>query len=59
LFYVLHHLTREAPSLQPGQQTDVSITFRTPSLPGEYAGSWQMSTHDGRMFLFIYDFNSC
>jgi hypothetical protein len=36
-----------APSLAPGQTIDVSLTFRTPSQPGDYAGSWQMSTNEG------------
>jgi hypothetical protein len=36
-----------APALVPGQTIDVSLTFRTPSQPGDYAGSWQMSTNDG------------
>jgi len=36
-----------APALPPGHTIDVTISFRTPSQPGDYAGSWQMSTNDG------------
>eukprot|EP01126_Amoeba_proteus_P035312 TRINITY_DN3556_c0_g1_i2.p1 TRINITY_DN3556_c0_g1~~TRINITY_DN3556_c0_g1_i2.p1 ORF type:complete len:218 (+),score=51.23 TRINITY_DN3556_c0_g1_i2:69-722(+) len=33
-----------APPLPPGSTVDITLNFRTPHNPGQYAGSWMMTT---------------
>jgi len=42
----------QAPPLPPNQTIDITIGFKSPSIPGDYAGSWQLSTSNDNSMLF-------
>jgi len=41
-----------AAALPPGVTTSIALNFRTPSRPGQYAGSWMMTTTGAHPMMF-------
>eukprot|EP01130_Rhizamoeba_saxonica_P018488 TRINITY_DN926_c1_g1_i2.p1 TRINITY_DN926_c1_g1~~TRINITY_DN926_c1_g1_i2.p1 ORF type:complete len:132 (+),score=21.01 TRINITY_DN926_c1_g1_i2:341-736(+) len=44
-----------APSISPGENVDLELVFTCPPLPGQYAGSWKMSTSGDFAYMFGED----
>lgn len=45
-------ISMQAPPLSPNQTTDVTIKFKTPTIPGEHVGCWQLTTNDSNATVF-------